>query len=443
MDKGQREELAARVLAFSSADHTEVAIVDENARLTRFTHNDVHQNVASADVSVRVRAIVGGRTGVASSNELAGDRLRETVDRALAMAKLAPVDRDLAPLPSGGPSTAVANSYVAATAKAGPAERARLCAEIFAVAKSENLWSAGFAATSSSGITVCNSNGARASYDGTDCAVNVKMNGSDSTGYAEAYTADVDAVDAREIAQTAARKAQQSQHPRAVEAGPWTVILEPAAFGELLSYVADHFSAQAVEEGSSFLSDGMDKSYFGSNVSIADDFAHPLAPGMPFDWEGQPTRRVTLVENGVARGFVTDSAYAKKLERPNTGHALPAPNAYGPQATHLVLAAGEKSIDELIAQTARGLLVTRFWYIRTVDQRRAIVTGMTRDGTFLIENGALVGGVRNMRFNQSILEALRHCEFGNTLRRTGSYAYSIVVPAAKIEGFTFSSGTDF
>jgi predicted Zn-dependent protease len=164
---------------------------------------------------------------------------------------------------------------------------------------------------------------------------------------------------------------------------------------------------------------------------------------MPFDYEGQPTQRLRLIENGVAKNVVTDSYWANKLQRSNTGHALPAPNAYGPQASHLVVSPGTKPVAELIAETKRGLLISRFWYIRTVDQKKAIVTGMTRDGTFLVEDGKVTCGVRNMRFNQSILEALRRCEFANALRRTSGYSYSLVVPAAKIEGFTFSSGTEF
>ena len=221
------------------------------------------------------------------------------------------------------------------------------------------------------------------------------------------------------------------------------MILEPAAFGELLAYVTDHFSAQSYDEGSSFFSGALGNAFAGENVTIVDDFAHPLHAGMPFDYEGSPTQRVVLLDRGKANAVVTDVAWAKKLDRPNTGHGLPAPNGWGPQPRNVVVEPGTKSVEQLIAETKRGLLVSRFWYIRPVDQRKTIVTGMTRDGTFLIENGKLAGGVRNMRFNQSILEALAHCEFANAQARTGGYSYSIVVPAAKIDGFRFTSLTDF
>lgn len=443
MNSNQREALAMRVLALSTADQTEVMVLHGNDELTRFTHNFVHQNVAVADVSVRVRAIAGKRTGVATTNMLDEEALRETVARAIEMAHLAPEDPQLPQLPHAAATAPPEGAYVSGTADATPQLRSRMCDAIFKTAEERDYWCAGFVTTSSSGVTIVNSSGARASFDGSDSGVNVKMNAPDSTGFAEGYDNDVARLDAHTAGVTSAEKARESACPQSVEPGEWTVILEPAAFGELFSYLTEHFSAQSFDEGSSFISDGLDKTYLAENVTISDDYAHPLHPGMPFDYEGHPTQRLALIENGVAKHIVTDSYWASKLGRENTGHALPAPNAYGPQASHIVISPGSKPLTQLIAETQRGLLITRFWYIRTVDQKKAVVTGMTRDGTFLVENGALKGGVRNMRFNQSIIEALRRCEFSNALRRTGGYSYSLVVPAAKIEGFTFSSGTEF
>jgi len=443
MDNSARETLGRRIVGLSKADQTEVLISHENSALTRFTHNNVHQNVAHADTLVSVRAIIDGQTGVARTNILDDLSLYDLVARASDMAKLAPKDPLQPPLPAGGPTKTPSGSYIAQTASATAERRAGLAKQIFEVAERDSLWAAGFVTTSESGTTIVNSRGACASYDGTDTGVNVKMNGADSTGYAEIYDADITRINTAQTGKIAADKALRSSKPKAVTPGEWTVILEPAAFGELLSYIIDHFSAQAFDEGSSFLSDGLGKACMGKNVTLSDDYAHPLSPSMPFDFEGQPTKRLTLIENGVAKAYVTDSYWAAKLKTENTGHALPAPNAWGPMPRNPVIAAGEKPAQQLISETKRGLLVSRFWYIRPVDQRQTIVTGMTRDGTFLIENGEITGGVRNMRFNQSILEALRHCEFSSEQMRTGSYSYSNVVPAAKIEGFRFSSGTDF
>jgi PmbA protein len=443
VDSAQREALAARVLALSSADQTEVTVATEDADLTRFTHEEIHQNVARSDAGLSVRAILGLRTGTASTNLLDEDSLRATVDRAIAIATLAPEDPELAPLPSGGPTTTPKGAYVKATAEASAQLRAGMADAIFKVAESHGFWCAGFVRSQSAGYTIANSSGARASFDGTDSGINVKMTAADSTGYGQQYSPDATTLDAHAVAGTAAGKAKNSSAPRAVEPGDWTVIMEPAAFGEFFAYLSQHFSAQSYDEGSSFLSDGLDKRYFGENVTITDDYSHPLAPSMPFDFEGQPKQRVKLVEAGIAKSIVTDSYWAKKLGRDNTGHALPAPNPYGPQAIDMVVAPGSNSTAVLIAETKRGLLISRFWYIRTVDQKKAIVTGMTRDGTFLIEDGKVTGGVRNMRFNQSIITALGKCEFSSEQQRTGDYWFSLVVPAAKIEGFTFSSGTQF
>ena len=415
---------------------------NDNA-LTRFTHETSNQNVATDDAAVSVRAIVGGRTGVAQTNRHDDRSLADVTGRAIEMAKLAPEDPRLPGLPAGGPAEAPPGAYDAATARAGADLRAQMCDAVFRAAEKAGFWCAGYASTSAGGITVANSSGARASFDGTDASLNVKMTAADSTGFAEAHANAVGSIDAAAIGAASVEKARSGAAPRSVDPGEWTVVLEPSAFGELLAYVVSHFSAQAYEEGSSFFSDGLDRTYLGENVTILDDYADPLAPSMPFDYEGQPKKRLALVEHGVVKNVVTDSYYAKLLDRENTGHALPAPNAQGPQALNVVVAAGSKSAAQLVSETKRGLLVTRFWYIRTVDQKKAIVTGMTRDGTFLIENGRLAGGVRNLRFNQSILDALRHCELGSERIRTGGYHYSMVAPAAKIQTFAFTSTTEF
>ncbi|MEO6835786.1 MAG: TldD/PmbA family protein [Candidatus Tumulicola sp.] len=438
-----REKLAAYVLSLSTADQTEVLVSASDRALTRFTHEMSNQNVAASDAGVSVRAILGGRTGVAQTNRLDEPSLRDVVERAVAMARLAPDDPLVPVLPPGAPAQTPAGAYDPATAQADADVRARMCDAIFREAENAGYWSAGFAATSSAGLTVANTSGALASFDGTDAGVNVKMNAADSTGYGESYSATLRAIDPGAAGRTAVEKARTSAAPLAVDPGAWTVILDPPAFGELFVYLADHFSAQSFDEGSSFCSGGLDRSYFSENVTVRDDYAHPLAPGMPFDYEGQPTQRLALVENGVVRTVVTDGYYAKKLDRPNTGHALPAPNAYGPQPRSLVVDGGDKSVHQLISETKRGLLITRFWYIRTVDRKRAIVTGMTRDGTFLIEDGRIARGVRNMRFNDSIVDLLGRCEFSREQARTGGYHYSLVAPSAKITGFNFTSTTEF
>jgi predicted Zn-dependent protease len=443
MDSAAREALAARVLAFAGAAAAEAIVFDVDSGLTRFTQNAIHQNVASTDTSVRVRTLVDGRSGVAETNALDDASLRAAVERALGLGALAPRDDEAPGLTRAEPAATPAGAYDAATANATPADRAKVVAAITRVAEGNGLWAAGYVTTERTGITIANSAGTLASYDGTSCGLNVKANGPDATGFGERYSTKMSDLDGEGSSTVAAGKALRSKAPVDVPPGEWTVVLEPAAFGELLSYLSGHFSAQTFDEGSSFLCDGLDRKYAGDNVTMRDDYANPLFAGQPFDFEGNPTERIALLERGAAHELLTDATWAKRLGRTNTGHGLPAPNAEGPLPRHVVLDGGHKTAAELVAETERGLLITRFWYIRPVDYRKTIVTGMTRDGTFLIEKGEVVRGVRNMRFNQSILDALGAATFSNEAVRTGGYSYTSVVPSAKIEGFRFSSGTDF
>jgi predicted Zn-dependent protease len=444
MDKESREALALRALSFAQAGEAEVLVRDEDRALTRFTHNAIHQNVADTATTVRFRVVLEGRTGMATTNARGDEALRATAHRATELARLAPHDPAFPGLPEARelPFTPE-NAFVQRTADADPAIRTAIAAKIFAKAEEADLWSAGFVTTSRGGLTVANARGLLAGFDGTDCGVNVKQSGPDSSGFAEHFASDVATLDGGHLGSVAAQKAVRSRDPQAVEPGHWTVIFEPAAFGELLAYILDHFSARAFDEGSSFLSGGLGKRFAGENVTLVDDYANPRATGMPFDFEGSPKQRVALLENGVARNLVTDSYWAAKLGRENTGHAGPSLGLEGPQALNVALEPGEKSLEQLIAETKRGLLVSRLWYIRPVDHRKTIMTGMTRDGTFLIEDGRLTRGVRNLRFNQSILEMLRAAEFSSTPARTVSFNYSIVTPAAKVAGFHFTSTTAF
>jgi PmbA protein len=445
LDSAAQEALAQRVVALSPAAQTEVTVSGEDFGLTRFARNAIVQNVGRRTTTVRVRAVVEGRVGIALTNDLADAGLRAAVERACALARLAPRDDAFPGLGTAPRTPQPPGAFRASTAAAAPELRARLAADVFAVAERDGLWCAGYAKTSHEALTVANSCGTLTTFEGTGAALNVKQNAADASGYAERYSNDVADLDAARVAGIAAEKALASRAPVAVEPGPWTVILEPAAFGELLSYLTAHFSAQAYDEGSSFLSAGLGARYADEGVTIVDDHAHPLAVGMPFDFEGTPTARVTLLDAGIGAGIVTDRYWAHELARPNTGHAVAVSETEtdGPQPRSLVVMPGGKSTAQLIAETERGLLVSRLWYVRNVDQRRTIVTGMTRDGTFLIEAGKLTRGVANMRFNQSILAALRRPELSAELSRTARYTYAMVVPAAKIEGFRFTSGTAF
>lgn len=442
MEAEERLALAARATQDGAADALEALVLEQHEALTRFTHNTIHQNLDEAQTLVQIRAVIDGRAGWACTNGRDDADLVRARDRAIAQARFAPKPVVPVTLPKAAAYVFPPNAYDAATAQTPPQARADAAARIFAISEQAGSWAAGYVATQRGAIAIANTGGVRASFESTGAIVNAKCVAPHASGYAERLSRRFADLDVAAVAQRAAAKAKDAGHLRTPEVGDWTVIVEPPALGELLAFLLPHFSAQRVYEGASFLADGLNRKYAGENVTLVDDYAHPLQAGCPFDGEGTPTQRVTLLENGVAKDFVTDTEWAARLDRRNTGHYIPG-GAEGPYPCAVVLLPGRRSREELIASTKRGILVTRFWYIRVVDQRKAIVTGMTRDGTFLIEGGELVAGLRNLRFNVRILDLLSACELSDELERSGGYSYQIVVPAAKFDRFTFSSVTSY
>ena len=236
--------------------------------------------------------------------------------------------------------------------------------------------------------------------------------------------------------------------PRAIRAKPrpgaWTVILQPAAVLDLVGFLFYDFAGTAILDKRSCFNDRLGKKVFGENITLTDDVFHPLQSGPPYDGEGFPRQKVLLVERGVPRNLVYSRATAKKMKTRPTGHGFSLPNEYGEAPFNLVFEGGKTSVDEMVATTDRGILVTRLWYIREVDPYEKVLTGMTRDGTFLVEGGRVVGGIRNFRFNQSVLEMLSNVEaLGPAVRAAGEESFEMVVPAMKISGFRFSEVTKF
>lgn len=438
----ERLSLATRAVADGLADALEATVVERRLCLTRFTHNAIHQNLDETQTLVQFRAVVDGRAGWSCTSLRDEDDLDEARGRAIAQARLVPKTAIDFTLPQPAPYEAPKNAFDEATANAPPGLRADAASKIFEVAASGEAWAAGYVSTESVAVAIANSNGLRANFATTDAVINTKCLTADASGFAESFSRRLVDFDPSEVARRAVAKARDAGELDTPEVGNWTVIVEPPALGELLSYLLPHFSAERVYEGASFLAEGLGRTYVSEEVTLTDDYAHPLHATFPFDGEGTPTQRVTLFERGVANDYVTDTEWSTRLNRPNTGHYVSG-GTDGPQPRAVVLSPGKRSREELIASTKRGILISRFWYIRVVDVRKAIVTGMTRDGTFLIEEGKVTRGLRNMRFNVRILDLLSDCELSNELVRTGGYAHSIVVPTARFERFSFSSVTSY
>ena len=431
---------AARALGVTEIEAI-VAASDE--ALTRFANNAIHQNVAERTTHLSVRPVIDGRTARASTNRLSRDAIREVVAEAIAIAKLTEPDDDLPPL-AGPAEYQGVERWFEDTARATPEERARAVAETIRAVETAGQTAAGIYSTGESAFSLLNSRGVLARHTETMARFSITAMAADSSGWAKASACDLAALNPLELALTAARKAAQSTAPRELPPGRYTVILEPAAVLDLTGQMFPDFSATAIRDGRSFLNDRIGKQVFGENVTIHDNACHPLQSGPPFDGEGVPRKPLTLVERGVVREITYSRQAAALTGAAPTGHGFPLPNEFGEAPTNIVIAGGETSLQQMTASTDRGILVTRLWYIREVDPYEKIFTGMTRDGTFLIEGGRVTAGVRNFRFNQGLMEMLSNVEALSTpVRASGEETYDMVAPAMKVRDFNFTETTRF
>ncbi|HEX8872274.1 MAG TPA: metallopeptidase TldD-related protein, partial [Candidatus Acidoferrum sp.] len=303
---------------------------------------------------------------------------------------------------------------------------------------------AGIFSSGQSQSVMGNSRGLFASYRHTQAEFSVTMQHGAAASWAKATAGDVRHVDPMALSRIASQNAARAQNPVELEPGRYTVLLQPAAVLDLIGFLAYDFAGTAVHDKRSCFAGRMGKALLGKNVTIHDDVYHPEQMGAPFDGEGVPRQRVALVDRGVPRHLVYSRRAAKEARMRPTGHGFALPNEYGEAPMNLVVAGGNTSMEEMIAGTDRGLLVTRLWYIREVDPYEKIMTGMTRDGLYLVEQGKVGKAVRNFRFNQSILEMLRNVEaLGPAQRATGEESFDMVVPPMKVQGFHFTEVTKF
>jgi PmbA protein len=439
------ESLLSQALSFATDAEAEVIFTERSAALTRFANSRIHQNVAERDATLRVRLVQDARTGVASTNRLDEDGLREVVARAAATMALATPNPDGAPLAAPNPSTADPKlGYVAATARADPELRAAGARAVIAAGDAAHLESSGAYSTETATLAVANSRGLRNTHSVTQAKLlTVMMDGDGASGYAQSTAPDVRAIDAAAVGEEAAGKAVRSTDAVELEPGEYPVILEEYAVATVLEYLSwMGFSALAVEEGRSFMDLG--QQIMGPNVSIWDDGLDPLGLPTAIDYEGVPKQRVDLIMNGVAQAVVHDTATAARAGVASTGHGLPAPNAFGPMAWNLFMSPGSSAKEVMLSGIERGVWVTRFHYVNIVHAKRGILTGMTKDGTFLIEDGRITRPIRNLRFTQSIPEAFSAIEAIGSETRLVAAEYSGInarVPALRLAKFSFTGAT--
>ncbi len=439
-------DLAERALDEAMRDgatEAEALVIGEDAALTRFANSQIHQNVAETNVTINLRVVIGKRVGVASSGRTDSEGLRRLAEHATAIARVVEELDDWAGLPGPSPVEPVAGGFATATADASPELRADAVRQVIAAADAAGVTAYGSFSSGTETTAVANSAGIRVGGTRTIAQLlTVSMGPDGGSGYAEQASVDVEAIDAASIGREAADKARATANAVAVDAGDYPVVLEEYAVVDLLDMLGYlGFSALAVQEERSFVEIG--KRIGSDLVSIVDDGHDPGGIPMAFDYEGVAKRRVDLLEMGVCRGVVYDSQTAARDGVASTGHGLPAPNPWGPFPLNMVMAPGDQGRDDLIRGLDRGLLVTRFHYTNPVHPKLAIITGMTRDGTFLVEDGRIVGPVRNLRFTQSYLDALA-CTVGVARERKTLKGFlgGVVVPALRLDGWTFTGTTE-
>jgi PmbA protein len=461
LTREQSAEVFDRIRRFSSADEVEAIFTGSRFALTRFANNTIHQNVEEENSIVSIRTNFGGRTARATANQFDDQSLRRTVAASENLARVQAPDPDLLPMPTAKEANAAGEGarstrFFDGTAAITPADRAEVVKRIVSVADKHKLTTAGIYSNSELREGIFNSRGLANWHHQTLAEISITMLAEDSSGWQKLNSPDVSNLDPQRLAETAARKAVESAHPREIAPGKYTVILEPAAVLDIVGFMFWDYSGVAILDQRSFLNDRIGTELFGENINISDDAAHPLQAGSPFDGEGMRRQSVPLVENGVVKRVVYARATAQKMKHSEyagkvgpiepTGHGFPLPNEIGEMPLNVVFGGPEKpqGVEEMIVSTERGVLVTRLWYIREVDPYEKIVAGMTRDGTFLVENGKVQCGLRNFRFNESLISMLSNVEAMSVpVRACGEESFDMVVPAMKVREFNFTEATRF
>ena len=426
------------LLQRSPADETEVMVTEWDSALTRFANNGIHQNVAERDVSVRVRAVKDGKTGVAEVNQMDEAAAADVLKRAIEIAELQP-EGEVVPMPGPSQARRIA-AWSDATAAATPEERADFVDAICSRAKRAGLNAFGAFSTSAAQFAIANSHGVFQCHRGTQATVNSVVMGDAGSGYADRGAIDVRDINKDELADEVIEKTQRNQNAQPIEPGVYEVVLEEYAIAEMLEFMSyTGFGALAVEEERSFMRLG--ERITGDAVTVWDDGLDSSGLPAPFDFEGVPKQRVDLIKKGVATGLAYDMQTATREGRESTGHGLPAPNTEGPFALNLFMQPGSVAKADLASEIKRGIWVSRFWYVRTIQPKQSTITGMTRDGTFLIENGKITRPVKDLRFTESMLEALNGtlAVSKTTKLQIGEFIGASRVPALRLKAFTFTS----
>ncbi len=433
-----------RALKGSKADSTEVSVISTVTGNTRFAANELSTSGDVSDTTITVHSFFGPKHALVTTNDLSDDGIRQTVAQAEAAARLAPDDPEYMP-PLGPQHYPHVDAYFESTAHLTASDRARAALTALDPARrTPGVTAAGFIVTAARATLTANSTGLSAFHRDSTANYTLTVRTADGTGsgWAGADNKDWSAIDFHAVATRAIDKARASRNPAAIEPGRYTVILEPQAVGDLVQLLSIALPARLADEGrSAFAKPGggnkVGEKISDARITLFSDPTDPQLRATPFDLEGYPLPRQVWIENGILKELAYTRYWAHKQGKPFRG------NPFAGSAP-IKLAGGDTSIDDMIKNTERGVLVTRFWYLRLVDPRTVLFTGLTRDGTFLVEHGAVTKSIKNFRFNDSPLFLLANVEaLGPAVRLAGTeVGGDVVMPPVKAHDFNFTSLSD-
>ena len=447
LSREEARSLTSRVLGMATAEQTRVTIGSGSSGNTRFAASEITTAGGVTDTNVTITSTVGRRRASASTNVLDDASLKRTVELAERLAKLAPEDPELMPELAAQQYASV-SAFVDRTAELSPEARARAAQTVIDAeqARTNRLAVAGYIEANAGATAVATNAGLFGYHSSTDVSMSTTARTPDGTGsgYAVAGSRDWADVDAAALGRRAAGKALASRNPQAIEPGMYTVVLEPQAVDDVLPLLAGSFNARGTDEGrTAFAKAGgtkLGERIADERVTIYSDPTDADLLMQPFDAEGLPLRRVTWIDKGVLKNLAYSRFWAdKKGVQPTGGGGGGFGGFGGGLPGGLKMVGGTKTVDELVAGTQRGILVTRFWYIRFLDQRTVMVTGLTRDGTFLIENGKITRPLKNFRWNESPLFMLNKIDELGRAERTQA---GRVVPSLRVRDWNFTSLSD-
>lgn len=422
-----------KALKNAQADDVVAILHGGNVASTRMADNLITQNVQRDTATLYVECAFGQQHGSASTDDLSDESLKNTVERAQSIAKASPADEEyMPPVPAAETEKhPKVDRYCETTANTTPEDKARALAGAADEAKKLEMRLSGGYRTGAHFLAVANSAGLNAYHTHTDAELHATALGEKGSGWAEQVSESVTNVDVQATASRALAIGRAAQDPKPIEPGKYDVILSPAAIGELLlSTMWWGMDAKATDEGRTFLREKLGTQLLGKNITLRSDPTDARCPGGPFQSNGLVAPTLPWVEKGVVKNLFYSRFWAKKQGKPATG-----------RATNFLMEGGDTSVKDMIASIERGLLVNRFWYIRHVDPMVPLLTGMTRDGLFLIEDGQIVHPVRQMRFNENTVDMLNRVETLGPVERTAGPP--MLMPTIKVKQFNFDSETKF